>query len=283
MQFSAASAQQGYVSTSGRPLTVGLQRLFWAFAGLALIAGVLLFVLSEHTDDWWSWTITPPLTAAFLGASYWAACVLLAWTARRSSWERARATVVPVALIAVLLLIATLIHLDRFDLDSLFGVFWLTVYILVPPVLVALVWRQLRVPGDPAPRGEPLPAALRGALALQAAVMLGVGIALYVAPSTADTVWPWTLTPLTARAVGAFVIGFGAAAAHAVVENDVTRFEGAAYAYATLGALELVALARYSDTLHASAVGEAAYFAFAVSVLAVGVSGSLRARRLQGG
>ena len=36
-------------------------------------AFVLLFVLSEQTDDWFSWTIQPPLTAAFLGASYLAA------------------------------------------------------------------------------------------------------------------------------------------------------------------------------------------------------------------
>jgi hypothetical protein len=113
--------------------------------------------------------------------------------------------------------------------------------------------------------------------------MLGVGIALYVAPADVDAIWPWTLTPLTSRAVGAFLIGFGAAAVHAVVENDVTRFEGAAYAYATLGALELVALARYTDTLDAPAIGEAAFFAFTVSVLAVGIAGSLRARGFERG
>ena len=43
--------------------------------------------------------------------------------------------IVPVTAIAVLLLAATLIHLDKFDLDSLFGWFWLVVYCSVPLVL----------------------------------------------------------------------------------------------------------------------------------------------------
>ena len=30
------------------------------FAGLALIAGLLLFAGSSETDEWFSWTIEPP-------------------------------------------------------------------------------------------------------------------------------------------------------------------------------------------------------------------------------
>ena len=60
-----------------RPLTGELKLLLWLFAALALSAGFLLFVLADQTDETFSWTIKPPLTAAFLGASYWAAFVLL--------------------------------------------------------------------------------------------------------------------------------------------------------------------------------------------------------------
>ena len=42
---------------------------------------------------------------------------------------RARPVVLPVCVIAVLLLVATLVHLDKFDLDTLFGWFWLIAYI----------------------------------------------------------------------------------------------------------------------------------------------------------
>ena len=77
--------------------------------------------------------------------------------------------------------------------------------------------------------------------------MGAIGIALWVAPSSADTIWPWLLTPLTARAVGSFLIGFAAAAAFAALDNRVERLRGAAYAYATLGALELLAAAVFGE------------------------------------
>jgi hypothetical protein len=262
-----------------RPLIGELRALLWLFAALALIAGVLLFGLSEDTDRFFSWTIKPPLTAAFLGASYWAACFLIAWAARQRLWVWARATMPPVLVIAVLLLIATLIHLDRFHMDSVFGWFWLIVYLTVPPALVILLFRQLRAPGSDSLRGQPLPSGLRLVLVLQAATMLACGVALFVAPADADALWPWQLTPLTARAVGAFLTGFGVAAAHAAVENDLARFEGAALAYTALGLLELVALARYSSDLTGASIDTWAYVAFLASVIVVGGYASALARR----
>jgi hypothetical protein len=251
-----------------------LRAFFAVAAGLALVAGVLLFVLSEETDRFFSWTIQPPLTAAFLGAAYWAACVLFAWAARQRSWERGRLAVPPVLTVAVLLLVATLIHLDKFDFDSVFGWFWLVVYVVVPPLLVGLLWLQSRAPATRMPTRRDAPIWLRAVLAVQALVMLGVGVALFVAPSDADSLWPWTLTPLTARAVGTFLVGLGVAAAHACAEGDLGRIRGAAAAYALLGALELVAALRYGDDLTGGAA-EPLYLAFAASALAVGTYGLL--------
>ena len=255
--------------------------MLWLFAGLAAAAGFLLFPLAEETDRFFSWTIEPPLTAAFMGAAYWAAFVLIGWAARAASWEVARPTLVPVTAIAVLLLVATLIHLDKFDLDSLFGWFWLIVYCAVPPVLAVLVWAQLRRPAPPPPPAHPIPAPLRAALVLQALVMGGVGCVMYIEPSTAGDLWPWTLTPLTARAVSAFLIGFALAAAYAAADNGLERFAGAAYAYATLGALELLAAAIFSGDFDGGA-RTALYLAFTATVLAVGAAGSLAVRGAQG-
>ena len=125
------------------------------FAGLALVAGFLLFPLAEETDRFFSWTIQPPLTAAFMGAAYWAAFVLIGWAARAGTWELARPALVPVTTIAVLLLVATLVHLDKFDLDSIFGWFWLVVYCSVPPALAVLVWAQARRAGRARAAGAP--------------------------------------------------------------------------------------------------------------------------------
>jgi hypothetical protein len=256
-------------------LTPGLRWFFAIAAVLAFIAGILLFVLAAETDRFFSWTIEPPLTAAFLGAAYWAACVLLTWAARQQRWARARTALPPVFVIAVLLLVATLIRLEKFDLDSLFGWFWLVVYIVVPPLVVYLVVEQTRHEGRAPPRERTRPLNLwaRGILAVQAASLLALGGALYVIPETADALWPWTLTPLTAEAIGSFVIGFGVAAAYALLEDDLELLRGPALAYAVLGGLELAALAIHSDDVMADGAWVALYAAFWVTVLAAGLYG----------
>lgn len=251
----------------------GLRWFFNVSAVLALIAGVMLFVGASETDRFFAWTIDPPLTAAFLGAAYWAALVLLAWAGRQRDWARSRTALPAVFVIAVLLLIATLIHLDKFDLDSLFGWFWLSVYVIVVPLLVVLIWNQIRAAG-PVPRGHrPLPGWLRVALSLQAGAMLGIGAALFVFGTDAASIWPWALTPLTARAVGAFLCGFGAAAAFAIREDDLDRLRGSALAYAALGALELLAVAIHSGDLTGTDLEQGLYIVFCASVLAVGAYG----------
>ena len=254
--------------------------LFGGFAALAAGAFVLLFVLSEETDDWFSWTIQPPLTAAFLGASYWAALVLFAWTARRGDWRvgsgRARAGVRDRRAAA---------GRDDHPRGPL------------PRRPVRLVLEgglrrgAVAIASWPSPRSSacrpsvaaraiPLPSALRALLALQGVVMLAIGVYLFLAPGSADALWPWDLTPLTARAIGAFVAGFGASALHAVLANDLPSFEGAALAYATLGALELVALARYTGDLTGADGDTWLYVGFLVSVLLAGLDGWWRARAL---
>ena len=252
-------------------------RAFYAVAAvLAVIAGILLFIGAAETDRFFSWDIAPPLTAAFLGAAYWAAAVLLGWSARRETWAEARIAVPPVLSIAVLLLLATLLHLDKFDLESLFGWFWLVVYCIVPPLLVFVVWRAPRDQPGAVAAGPPLSPWLRLALGVQAVLMVGFGAALLIAPVDAASVWPWPLTELTGRAIGAFLAGFGIAAAFAIRENDLLRMRGAALAYAALGALELLALVVHSSDVTGSGAEVAVYLAVWVGVLGVGAYGSVR-------
>ena len=259
-------------------LTPALRATLVLFAGLGFIAGVQLFVGASRTDDYFSWTIMPPLTAATMGGLYWAACVLFAWASRQELWARARIAVYPALAIATVFLVITLIHLDKFDLDSLYGWFWLVVYAIAPPVVAYLVWRQWQVPGGEPAAASPLPAAFRALVALQAVIMLAVAIALLVAPSNAGDLWPWALTPLTARALAALIGGVGIAVTVAVRENDSRGFTGPALAYLALGALELIALARYDDQLDGEHLATGVYIGFLVTILLAGAYGSLLAR-----
>jgi uncharacterized membrane protein HdeD (DUF308 family) len=253
-----------------RPVTQQLRITLEVFAGLALIAGALLFFGATRTDAWWSWTIAPPLTAATLGAFYWAAFVLILGAARSKTWTRARPAVYPVAVIAVLLLVITLIHIDRFDLNSLFGVFWVVAYALVPPLLAWAIAGQLKCAGEDRREGRRLRRFLRRVLLVEGAVMLAAGLLLLVAPGAADDVWPWALSPLTSRAIGSFLLGIGLAALIAAREDDPLNFRDAALAYTALGLLELLALNIHTPDLGDRPQATTLYAVFWVAVVLTG-------------
>jgi hypothetical protein len=118
-----------------------MRAFLYVAVALTFLAGAQLSILSERTERFFAWPISPPLTAVFLGASFWAVRVLLLWAARQRTWIRARIAVPSVAVVATLLLAATLMHLDVFD--GLLGVVWIHVYVWVPPVAVVLVAQQL--------------------------------------------------------------------------------------------------------------------------------------------
>ena len=61
-----------------RPLTAGLRRLLYVAVALVALAGFQLFILTDHTARYFSWTIEPGMTAAFLGAGYVASVVAAA-------------------------------------------------------------------------------------------------------------------------------------------------------------------------------------------------------------
>jgi hypothetical protein len=272
-------------SHAARPLTAGLRGLLLVAGVLVFLAGIPLFLGTEQTDLYFAWTIKPPLTAAALGAAYWASCALELLSARERVWARARLAVPAVLLFTALMLLATLLHLDRFQFNSPHAVArgvtwaWLAIYVVVPIAGVALLVGQLRVPGDDPPRLAPLPPWMRAVLALHAVVMLALGIALWVAPGASALVWPWMLTPLTARAVGSWLVGLGVAAAVGYWENDFGRVRVGFVTYALLAVLELLALARYPGAIDWRLARSWLYVLFLLSILIVGAYGWWRARR----
>jgi hypothetical protein len=177
------------------------------------VAGFQLFVITEYTDRYVAWTIDVPLTAAFLGASYWGSFPLVLIASRQHAWARARVAVPGVFLFTVLTLLATLIHIDLFRMDSVYGWAWLVVYLFGPVGYGVFAVRQLRIAGGDPPRQARLPAWLPLVLGVQAAIMLMWGTALFLAPQTTAALWPRALTPLTGQAVGAWLIRVGVTAA----------------------------------------------------------------------
>ena len=269
-----------------RVLQPGMRVLLVIAGVLVLLAGFQLFVFTERTATHFAWTIQPPLTAAFLGAAYWSAAAF-EWSAARSrTWADARIAVPTVFVFTVLTLVATLLHLDKFHFGSSFELAtqavtwaWLAIYTSVPVMMAVLWWRQSRAPGVDSPRTHPFPMWLRVLVGLQAVLLLVVGTALFLfplrtgaRPEGPGAWWPWALTPLTSRAVGAWSFSLGVAATHALLERDARRVRPAAIAYVAFAVLEGIAVLRYLDTPDWSSTAGVVYLTFLASSAITGLS-----------
>jgi hypothetical protein len=255
-----------------------MRALLGVAGALVLLAGIQLLFFTERTATHFAWTIQPPLTAAFLGSAYWAAAAFEWSAARARTWADARIAVPAVFVFTVLTLIATLLHLDKFHLGSSFGLgtqfvtwAWIAIYAIVP-ILMVVVWlRQRTAPGVDPPRTHPYPMWLRILVAVQAVILLVVGTRLFLAPAHASAWWPWLLTPLTGRAVGAWAFSLGVAAAHALWEHDARRVRPAAMAYIVFAVLETTSALRYTNVGNWSSVAGVTYLVFLASSAVTGL------------
>lgn len=247
-------------------------------AVLVFLAGVQLFVFPLRTADYFAWTIGSPMTAVFLGASYWSAVGLEASGAIARQWRVARVAMPAVFVFTSLTLVVTLVHLDAFHLGAdqapvtrAVTWAWIGVYAGVPLLMVLAWWRQVR--GRTASGGDPttpLPSSLRALLAVVAVVLLAAGVALLVAPEWAAGGWAWALTPLTARAVGAWCVGLGIAAGHAWLVDDVASLRPIGVTGVLFGVLQGVALARHGDEVTWASLAATGYLTALAAVTVAG-------------
>jgi hypothetical protein len=267
------------------PLVPAMRRLLFTAAGLVLLAGIQLFVFTGRTDHFFAFTIADPLSATFLGAGYWAAVAIEALGGRQTLWANARIAVPAVLVFTLLTLAVTLTHLGQFHLGARFAigtqivtVAWIAIYLLVPALMLILLLRQVRTPGADPPRTVGLPAWLYAILAVQAAVLVGMGIALFAAPAAAAPLWPWKLTPMMAQAIGAWLIGLGVAAGQMLAERDARRVRPAAAGSLLLAVFLAIALARYPHQFQWGSASGVTYLIFLAMLLLTGAAGLARGR-----
>jgi hypothetical protein len=240
---------------SARPLLPGMRRMLLTAAALVFGVGVPLLMLTEYTDALFAWTVQPPLTAAFLGACYWAAAVLEFTAARERVWARARVAVPGVLLFTVLTWVPTVMNFGHFNLKNPAAYAWIAVYFGVPPIMGWLWCRQLLAPGADEPRTMPMAVWMRAAFAGIAAALLVQGLLMFACPARVAGWWPWELNPPEgtyanlARMepyVGVWLLGLGTVAACTVAEADLRRVRCVLLSGLALPVLVMVALLRYA-------------------------------------
>ncbi len=260
-----------------RPVHPLMHWLLYAASGLVFLAGFQLFVLTEQTATTFAWTIANPLTAATLGAAYWSSVPVEFLAARERTWARARIAVPGVWVFTTLTLVVTLLHFGTFHFSSpdllprAAAYLWLAIYAGVPIAMILAVLLQRRVRGPEPLRELRLPRWLRATFVVVGAGMTATGLALLLTPDAVRSSWPWTLTTLTARAIGAWLTALGVITFHALVENDLGRIRPLGAGLTVFGLLQFVALARYPSAM---AWGTSAAWVYILFLVAVVLSGA---------
>ncbi|HET9495314.1 MAG TPA: hypothetical protein VFR15_13880 [Chloroflexia bacterium] len=194
---------------------------------LAVANGVFLYFLPWLAENYYAWSIRPPINAAFLGAGYLAGAVVTGLSLFGARyWRSIRGFIPGFFLLGATLFAATLIHADRFRWDYPLTWVWTIVYALIPPA-AAMIWVvQERAAGAAPARDARLSTVRLGSWVLGAVVAV-VGVLLYVFPDMFLQSWPWQITPLLARAFAgwyllvAAILLYGAAASREAREVPV--------------------------------------------------------------
>lgn len=181
------------------------QVTFLPLALLSIVFGPLLYLFPNHTDRYFAWTITPAMSAVFIGAGYISGALvilLMLWLGR---WHPMRPFTLGGWGFIVAILAATLLHWDRFHHGTLFFYVWFIVYAAGPFLLPIAYWRNERHNIPPAPAELLLARPLRLGLIAAGAVFTVLGIVLFINPALFIPLWPWELTPLIARVIAAWI------------------------------------------------------------------------------
>jgi hypothetical protein len=166
-------------------------------------AVILLFGFPDRTGELFAWAISPPLSAYMLASAYVGGIWFFVGVARTQHWHRVAPGFPAVVVFAGALLVATLLHLDRFTQNLSFFT-WITLYATTPFVVAWLWWMQRRSDDRQLePADCRVPPVVRAIMVAVGAASLVTGAVLFFAPTLVIPVWAWDLTPLTARVLGA--------------------------------------------------------------------------------
>lgn len=191
------------------PYTRGLSLFITPFL---VVAFVILYGLPTHTARLWAWTIPITMTSMTLASAYLGGAFFFVHVLRSRRWHEIGTGFLAVTTFATLLGVATVRHWEVFAHDHLAFWLWAGLY-FVAPFLVIGAWLANRRYAAPVVSGDVLLRPVeRAALTVVGGLALVVGIAMFLAPGAMADVWPWPLTDLSGRVVGATLCLGGALA-----------------------------------------------------------------------
>jgi hypothetical protein len=173
---------------------------------ILVVAFCVLYPVPTDTALLFAWEIKPTMTPMVLASAYIGGAWFFFRTWRAAEWHTTKAGFVPVALFAGSLGLATVLHWQKFNHDHVAFWLWCGLYFTTPVLVVAVFLRNNAVEPVRGPDELRLSAPVRIFIGLAGAAALSLGLFLWIVPLRAMEVWPWTLTPLTARVMGSVML-----------------------------------------------------------------------------
>jgi hypothetical protein len=173
-----------------------------------LTAFAVLYLFPKDTKRLFAWSINSPMTAMVLASAYLGGAYFFIRVLREPRWSAVKTGLVSVALFASLLGVATILHWDKFNHRHVAFWLWAGLYISTPFLVFAGWLANRRFAGPARPAERRLGPFARWIVGLIGIVAVVQGIVMFLTPSLVIGIWPWALTPLTCRVLGAiFCLG----------------------------------------------------------------------------
>jgi len=212
------------MTSQGTPIAWPL-RLWLAVEVLFGVGAVMAIGISPaDTKTNFAWPIQPVVMAATLGAFYITSAPLFLLPLFAKRWEMIRAMILPAALFSTVQLVATFLHWDKFSVGTPPFYVWFASYLLPPPIFVAAyLWHQRQAASRSVTSAEPIPLWLNRLLVVCGSILTLGAILVFLFPELLIPIFPWQLTPLTARSLSGWLIAVGTIMLWMSRENDQTR------------------------------------------------------------
>lgn len=189
-----------------------------------LPAFIILMSIPGHTEQFFVWTINPPISARLLGVMYSNALLLVAFGAFQYTWANVRITLVVITLFSIMATLLTFVYIDPFLAHPWYHLaYWLTMYLILFFAAPYVFYTHEKKYGGKLPVNVPLNLPAKAVLAASALASLVFGIAFLFSISTVNQVWPWRLTPLVGGLIGVLFMTHTAAYSWGIWDGDWIR------------------------------------------------------------
>jgi hypothetical protein len=165
-----------------------------------LLAFIVLYIESTHTETNFAWTVQPPTSAILFGAGYTAGAFFFLRLLGQKKWHRVQAGFLPISAFTIIMLVSTLLHWSRFHHGAFSFYLWTGIYVVTPFLVPWLWWRNRATESK---RLEEKDLRFRPTIRVGMGIVGMAGILFFLVvffrPSILISLAPWKLTELTAR------------------------------------------------------------------------------------